>query len=395
MNAASLRPRLLCVDDEPDLLDSLRLLFRNRYELSVARSGTEALEMFEGHEQVPFDVVLSDMQMPGMNGAEFLTTLRARHPEVPRLLMSGHADMEGAISAINHAKVFRFLTKPCPPELLIESIDEALDRARLQTMERDLLDRTLNGTVDMLTDVLGLVSSEAADRSHRIRGHVHRLCQELGLELPWELDLAAMLCQLGFVAIPPPVGGRESAELHERRVELTAELLIHIPRLGAVAALIRGQLSTDPVRTDNDIAAWSERELNAEILRLAVGFEELMVGGASPEQAIDAMLGAENPSPTFVLAALAKLRNIEEGHVDMAVGVDDLRPLMILTEDLALNSGPTLAPAGMELTTALISRVVSFDRTTGVCEPIGVLVPAQLARQMAAQKPHAPVGSRS
>jgi len=380
----STKPRLLCVDDELDLLQGLRLLLRNRYEVSIAQSGAEALEHFEGENQAPFDAVVSDMRMPGMTGAELLTKLRVSHPEVPRLLLTGQADVEATISAINDAKIFRFLTKPCPPELLIESIDEAVEQARFRSIERDLLDRTLNGTVDMLTDVLGLVSTEAADRSHRIRGHVHRLCQEVGIEVMWELDLAAMLCQLGFVAIPAPIGGRESAELHERRVELTAELLIRIPRLQSAAALIRGQLSTEAVRSDNDIAAWSQRELNAEILRLAVNFEELLATGSTPDQAIDAMFEAERPSSTFLLAALVKLHNVDEGHVDMAVGVDDLHPLMILTEDLALTSGPTLAPAGMELTAALISRVVSFARTAGVCEPIGVLVPAQLARQIAA-----------
>ncbi len=251
-------------------------------------------------------------------------------------------------------------------------------------VERDLLDRTLNATVDMLTDVLGLVSPEAAERSQRIRANVHRLCQEIGIEVQWELDLAAMLCQLGFVAIPAPIGGRESAELHERRVELAAELLIRIPRLQSVAALIRGQLSTEAVRSDDHRSAWSQRELNAEILRLAVTFEELRSTGSTTEQAIDAMFRSERPSATFLLAALAKLRNVDEGHVDMALGVDDLRPLMVLTEDLTLASGPTLAPAGMELSAALISRVVSFAMTAGVREPIGVLVPAPLARQIAA-----------
>ncbi len=377
------KPRVLCVDDEADLLDSLRLLLRGRYDVSVARSATEALELFDTDEQMPFDVVVSDMRMPGMTGAELLTSLRVSHPEIPRLLLTGQADVEAAIAAINEAKIFRFLTKPCPPELLIESIDEAVEQARFRSVERDLLDRTLNGTVDMLTDVLGLVSTEAVDRSHRIRGNVHRLCQEIGIEVVWELDLATMLCQLGFVAIPAPIGGPESAELHERRVELTAELLIRIPRLQSVAALIRGQLSTEAVRSDNDIDAWSQRELNAEILRLAVNLEELLATGSTPEQAINAMIGAERPSSTFLLAALAKLPNADDGHVDMAVGVDDLHPLMVLTEDLALDSGPTLAPAGMELSAALISRVVSFARTAGVREPIGVRVPNQMARQIA------------
>ncbi|MEL6985589.1 MAG: response regulator, partial [Actinomycetota bacterium] len=376
------KPRLLWVDDEPDMLESLRLVLHHHYEVSTASSGAEALALFDDQDQPPFDVVLSDVRMPDMNGAEFLAELRARHPQVPRLLLSGHADVEAAVAAINEAKVFRFLTKPCTADLLVESISEAVEQARVEWLEQDLLDRTLNGTVDMLTDVLGLVSRDAADRAQRIRAHVHRICHELDVPLLWELDLAAMLCQLGFVAIPARVGGRESAELHERRVELTAELLIRIPRLQAVAALIRGQLASEPVRLENDIMLWSERELSAEILRLAVHFEELMASGFTAADAVDALLTAEIPSPTFLLMAVSKLRNIEEGHTVLELPVELLQPLMVLAEDLTLASGPTLAPAGMELSAALISRVLSFSQTTGVREPVVVRVPTAMARQI-------------
>ena len=382
MSAVTAKPRLLCVDDEPELLDNLRLVLRKRFDVTTANSGAEALALFDDDSVAPFDAVLSDMRMPEMTGAVFLTTLRQRYPDIPRLLLSGQSDLDSAIAAINDAKIFRFLTKPCPPDLLIESIDEAIQTARLKTIERDLLDRTLNGTVDMLVDVLGLISPDAADRAGRVKSHVHHLCQALERPVSWELDLAAMLSQLGFVAMPL-TEGEESAEHVDRRVELAAELLIHIPRLESVAALVRGQCATQPVRLDDEIDNWTPRELNAEILRLAVRFDDLITAGHSPDAATGAMKAAETPTPPFLLAAVGRLGNPEEDFVDMELQVTELEAGMTLTTDLLLATGPKLAPAGMELTGALVARIVSFARTTGVQQPVGVRVPGAVARQLA------------
>ncbi len=382
MTVVTAKPRLLCVDDEPELLQNIRLVLRKKFDVTTAQSGAEALALFDDEECAPFDAVVSDMRMPEMNGATFLTELRERYPEVPRLLLSGQSDLDAAIAAINDAKIFRFLTKPCPPELLIESIEEAVQQARLRNIERDLLDRTLNGTVDMLSTVLGLVSDDAAERASRIKSYVQHLCHELDHPISWELSLAAMLSQVGFVAMPPPSSGSESAELRERRVELAAELLIHIPRLEGVASLIRGQLAAEPARLDDDQEVWTPRELNAEILRLAVRFDGLVADGRTPEEAFESLMFESVPPPTFLLGAVGRLRSADSEVVNLELGVRDLQAGMVLTGDLLLSSGPKLAPAGMELTEALIARIVSFSRTTGVTEPVAVEVPAVLARQL-------------
>jgi len=382
MTVVMAKPRLLCVDDEPELLDSIRLVLRKRFDVSTAQSGAEALAMFEDEDVAPFDAVVSDMRMPEMSGAVFLTTLRERHPEVPRLLLTGQSDIDSAIAAVNDAKIFRFLTKPCVPDVLIESIDEAVKQARLQNLERDLLDRTLSGVVDMLTEVVGLVSPEASERSTRIKGFVSQLNAELDRPVDWELDLAAMLSQVGFVAMPALEPGGESAELLERRVELAAELLIRIPRLEGVAALIRGQLASDPVRFDEAIDLWTDRELNAESLRLAVQYESLMAGGQTFDEACQALLSASVLPPSFFLEAVGRLSDAEDDSVDLQLGVRELQAGMVLTEDLHLSTGPKLAPAGVELSGALIGRLQSFARTSGVVEPISVQVPAAVARQM-------------
>src|SRR6478752_5272887 len=107
------RPRVLCVDDEPNVLEGLALHLHRRYEVTRATSGAAGLEALAKDPAIA--VVVSDMRMPGMDGAQFLSRVRATKTDVVRLLLTGHADMTSAIAAVNDGQIFRFLTKPCPP----------------------------------------------------------------------------------------------------------------------------------------------------------------------------------------------------------------------------------------------------------------------------------------
>jgi len=115
------RVRVLCVDDDPSLLDGLRRELNRRFDITTALSGAAGLEALE--REGPFAVVVSDMRMPGMDGATFLGHVRERAPETVRVLLTGHADLDGAIAAVNQGNIFRFLTKPCPRDMLIEALE--------------------------------------------------------------------------------------------------------------------------------------------------------------------------------------------------------------------------------------------------------------------------------
>jgi len=102
--------KILCVDDEPNILASLRRLFRQAgFQVLVAGGGAEALQILEAEA---VDLVISDMRMPGMNGAEFLHEVRQRWPERMRILMTGQSDMASTIDAINRGEIFRYVPKP-------------------------------------------------------------------------------------------------------------------------------------------------------------------------------------------------------------------------------------------------------------------------------------------
>jgi len=131
--------RILFVDDEQGVLDGYQRLLRKEFYVRVARSGQEGLTAIAEHG--PFAVVVSDMRMPGMNGAEFLAQVRQKWPESVRMLLTGYTDLHAAIAAVNEGNIFRFLTKPCPKEALVEAVNAGLEQYHASIAERELVRR--------------------------------------------------------------------------------------------------------------------------------------------------------------------------------------------------------------------------------------------------------------
>lgn len=128
---------LLFVDDEPSILSSLRRLFRPLgYTIHVAESGARGLELLSEH---PIDLVISDMRMPHMDGAQFLETVRNRWPEVVRLLLTGYADVSSTVAAINRGEIYRYIAKPWDDNDIVLVVHKALEYKRLQTENTRLL----------------------------------------------------------------------------------------------------------------------------------------------------------------------------------------------------------------------------------------------------------------
>ena len=377
----STKPRILCVDDEQDLLDGLRLNLRKQFKVTTATSGAEGLEVFDascGDEDGPFDAVISDMRMPNMNGAAFLTAIMERSPQTPRILLSGQADMESTIAAINDAKIFRFLTKPCEPALIQETVVEAMELARLRETERVLLDQTVRGAVTMLTEVLGLVSAAAYSRTSRIREVVDQVRDNLGLEPSWDLDVATLLSQVGCVVVPETDDDDGPSGRHP---EIAATLLGNIPRLENVASIVRTQ--NDPAPLPSAALADAPRDVvDAEILRVAVAFDTITASGTSTAKAISALQAGPTPPDPSLIDALAGVRPAADDMIEVSVEPQELVIGMELLEDLHTTSGAKLAGAGTVLTAVLIERVSSFAKTAGVEGPISALAPRRAVSRL-------------
>lgn len=123
----STKPRILFVDDEKRVLNSMRGLFRREYELFLTCEGAEAVEIAAKND---VDVIVADQRMPGMTGVEVLAAVKERSPRTVRVLLTGYADPSAVEGSINVGEVFRFLSKPCPPKVLRETLSLAITASR-------------------------------------------------------------------------------------------------------------------------------------------------------------------------------------------------------------------------------------------------------------------------
>lgn len=129
------RPRILCVDDEPRVLEGLRRQLGRRFDVRTATSGASGLAIVD--RDGPFAVVVSDMRMPAMDGAGFLRRVRERAVETVRILLTGYGDLQSAAAAVNEGSIFRLLSKPCPPDVLQEALAAAVQQHRQLVAARD------------------------------------------------------------------------------------------------------------------------------------------------------------------------------------------------------------------------------------------------------------------
>lgn len=376
--------RILCVDDEPNVLEGLGLHLRRRYDVVTATSGKAALELLAKSREVA--VIVSDMRMPGMDGATFLRESRLVAPDATRVLLSGHADVDSAVAAVNEGQIFRFLTKPCPPPQLLSAIEAGVEQHRLVTAERILLEQTLHGSIEALTAVLALTSPMAFGRAELLK----RLASDLAIkrELPdrWQVEVAAMLSQLACVSLPAETAekvyyGQPLTEQEQAMVSqlpaVTEKLLAHIPRLEAVREILA--LAARPRRPPVAEGGLQTTVARAsEILRVAIDFDALLCRGTATDVAIGVLRGRTNGYDAEVLAALAQIKAGGAAHAEVReLPLALLRVGMVVAEDLRMTSGTLLATKGYEITSSFVERARNF-RSGSVNEPVRVFVPRSL-----------------
>jgi len=192
--------KILIVDDEKNLLAGLERQLRGIFNIVTAESGLLGLRALE--ENGPFAVIVSDMRMPEMNGIQFLVKAGELYPDTVRMMLTGNADLETAMHAVNEGNIFRFLVKPCQKTTMKWALADGIKQYRLVLAERDLLENTLKGSVQVLTNILELVNPLAFSRTSRIQNYVSQICKRLKVEDIWQYELAAMLSQIGCVAVP-------------------------------------------------------------------------------------------------------------------------------------------------------------------------------------------------
>lgn len=127
--------KILLVDDDTHLLAALRRTLRRQFDMSTAVSPTDAFRQMADDR---FAVIVSDLRMPDMDGIAFLTQVRERSPDSTRILLTGHADLQAAIDAVNESQIFRLLTKPVPANVIETALRAGLEQHRLVMAKQEL-----------------------------------------------------------------------------------------------------------------------------------------------------------------------------------------------------------------------------------------------------------------
>lgn len=377
-----MKPKVLFVDDEPNLLASIKRQLGARFDVTVASDPRVALQL-AGDACPPFAVVVSDLRMPGIDGVDLLQQMREISPDSARVMLTGQADLADSIAAVNRGELFRFLTKPCLPAQLVRCIEDGVRHHELIVGERELLQRTLFGATQVITDLLAMVNPIAFSQSSRLRRIVAQLAAELVLPERWRFELAALLRNLACVTLPAELIAKVEAgkELSSNEADAvaavagrSAALVGGIPRLELVAEIIAA--AELPAETLSSRLANSEDvvALGGLLLQLAICFDREQLQARTREQALASVRQqCRRRVPEHLLAALTSATADLPATVSI-VPVRGLAPGMVLDEDLRASSGTLLLARGHEVSTGLLEHVLAWARAGRVPETVRVLV---------------------
>ncbi|MFH0784469.1 MAG: HD domain-containing phosphohydrolase [Pseudomonadota bacterium] len=371
---------ILFVDDEPRALQSFERQFKKRFSIRTAGSAVEALTILQ--EDGPCAVIVSDMRMPEMDGIQLFSQVKDLYPETVRIMLTGNADQMTAIEAVNSGQIFRFLTKPSTPLALTTSLDLAIRQYRLITAEKELLNQTLRGSIKVLCELLSFANSTAFSCGYRIKKTVLKVAEKLRLDRLWQYEIAALMSQIGCVAIPDDIlrkiqaGGdltQKEERMYRNHPKIGAKLIGEIPRLEHVAAMIGNQmLLWNKYGEEPGILLKNEEKIGAQILKATIDHDFLMLQGLSHLEAIKKLEichGVYNPE---ILKILAEDEVATKRVRIVTLNFEDIIPGMVADEDILAKNGAIIIPRGQEITWSAIQGLNNFLEHIGIRNPIRV-----------------------
>ncbi|GAA4428734.1 HD domain-containing phosphohydrolase [Acidovorax lacteus] len=416
---------VLCVDDEPNILSALKRVLRAEdCRVLQAGGGAEALSVLE-RETV--DVVISDMRMPGMDGAALLAQVRERWPEVARILLTGYADMNATIAAINEGQIYRYIHKPWDETELRVTVRQAVERQRLEreraalqalTASQNEALRELNATLEArvaertadlrsaneklqrsyLTSIK-IFSSLMELRSGPLAGHGKRTAQlarrvALAMELPpdavQDVFVASLIHDVGFMALPDsilskPVGRLTAEELaqYRRHPELGAQAFMALDEHQGVATVIRSHHERFDGSGFPQQLQGADIALGARILAVVDTYDDLLHGhltGANLTEAEARTLLQRGRGTQFDPEVVDVFLHITQQAKPtqrplVPTDTESLVPGMVLGKDLVSKEGVLLLSAGHVLSAEMIHRIRRYEKTEGLQIVLDIRLP--------------------
>jgi response regulator RpfG family c-di-GMP phosphodiesterase len=378
--------KILFVDDDPNILEAFHRQLRKQFTIETAEGGQSGLEAIA--ERGPFAVIVSDLRMPGMDGIQFLSHVRQTAVDSVRMMLTGNADLQTAIDAVNTGNIFRFLTKPCAPDALTNALTAGIQQYQLIMAERELLEKTLRGIIRVLSEILELINPEAFGRASRIAHYTKEIARQLRIAQVWKVETAALLSQIGCVILPETALKKiyqgkeltpEEKQLFDMHPFIGSDLIAHIPRMKSIAEIISNQ------EKHFDGSGGSQEEgpvgedipVGARILKVVLDFDTLQASGASKGEAFSRLTERTGWYDPAVVAALETIVGIEARYEERVVRLKDLMDEMILAEDVLIRDGRLLVARGYKVNRTLRERLKNFAEKTGIKEPIKVFVPVR------------------
>ena len=412
---------ILFVDDERQILSSLKRLARRLgYKALIANGGQEGLDVLEANE---VDIIVSDMRMPKMTGAEFLEQVAKRWPSTMRILLTGYSDIESAVSAVNDGQIFRYLNKPWRDEDIESVLGQALEirslakeKDRLEkltqaqneelaslnsTLERKVEERTaqvkkaaqllananaeLRESYATTVDVFANLIRSSRDDAKDTRGVAERAqdtARAMGLsqEVQSELRMAGMLCELGKLTLPDEIVNRPYVELSpdeckrfQEHPVIAETVLLPLAPMERVASVLRSHCEyLDGSGFPNGLEA-GELAVEVRILTVCNDFFGLITGQLLSEEltvpeALDYLTHHSERYDPEVVKAFKRVTRKSEDRTVLAEGrvtTAGLRPGHLVTRDFYNRQGVLVLPAGLRLKAATIEKLKRIEKEQG------------------------------
>ena len=373
---------ILFVDDEPNILNGIRRQLHKSYNITTAQGPIKALQVIK-KTRSPFAVIVVDMRMPEMNGVQLLGEIATLSPNSVRMMLTGNADQQTATAAINHGNIFRFLNKPCSPEQLTLALNAGIKQYQLVTAERELLGKTLRGSIRILTEILSMVDPQGFGRTEHIRQKIKLLIPQLELAKPWELDLAAMLAPLGAVTIPRDLIIKQANDqpllANERQVldsipAVAHRLLQNIPRMHDISQIVLYQNKNfDGTGYPQDEIQGDQIPLGARVLRILSDLTDLEARNMPATEIVSTLRKKQGYYDPHLLDLSLGTLTQAQATIRKSVSVWDLSAGMVLAEDVCMCNGALLIRGGQIVSNTLKEQLRNYCCSGRIHENIIVL----------------------
>lgn len=382
-----MKHKVLFVDDSVELLAAIRRRLRKQLNLTTAESSEDALKAIK--EKGPFAVIVTDQNMPGTDGLTLLKEVSKKSPNTIPIMLTGQADKDVALRAINESHVFSLLTKPCSPDGLLQAVNAALETYQAREAEKKLLEQTLAGSVKLLVDILGMQYSDATAPIARMRLWAKKMAPHVdGLEA-WQQDIAITLAPVGRVTLPADIQHKlansqsfspQEQEVVDQAPSSARELIRNIPRLNDVAEAVYYQnRGYDGSGFPADGERGKDIPVMARVIRLLKDLAKVCDSDMVTEEAFAALRknNAVYDPALFTTASSVLLDNTGEAGTKTVYEVVSVPPLLLkegdmLEQDLHSTSGNLILSTGHKLSGPMIQKISQIHKLSGIVEPISV-----------------------